>query len=341
MKLPVLILRADASAKIGTGHVTRCLALAQAWKRAGGRAIFVGAVGEGLRAWLGETCEVVPLADAVGSAEEWQVFARVLQAHPVAPVVLDGYGFDAAYQERIRGAGHRLLVIDDTVRLPRYAADLLLNQNIGAEELQYRALPETQFLLGSRYALLREEFVARRGWQRATPARARRVLVTLGGADPGNVTLTIVAALAACGLQELEARIVVGPENPHQERLAEAVARTPRLQLIRFARNMPELMAWADIAISAAGSTCWELCFMMLPMLLVVLADNQEPAAQRLSARGMAHTLGWADRLSATSVAAALAALLDDQAQREQMSAAGRALVDGGGADRVVGSLQA
>ncbi len=328
-----LILRADASTAIGAGHVTRCLALAQAWKRAGGRAIFAGSVGAGLRAWIAENCEF----EAVDNEA---AFISLLARFSRSPVVMDGYRFNGEHYGSIRAAGHWLLVIDDSVRLPHYDADVILNQNIGAEELHYAALPDTKLLLGLRYALLREEFVAFRDWERETPPHARRVLVTMGGADPDNVTLAAVTALRELARSDLEARIIVGPENPHQDQLAAAVDGAPGLQLVRFTRNMPELMAWAEVAISAAGSTMWELCCMMVPMLIVTLADNQAPAAARLVARGIATPLGWGNELRAEDAAAALTDLLDDDARRAAMARAGRTLVDGRGADRVAEALR-
>src|SRR5262249_32858596 len=110
-------------------------------------------------------------------------------AHTPPWLVLDGYHFDAAYQQAIRAAGYRLLVIDDMAHLPQYYADVLLNQNMHATALHYHCNPEATLLLGSCYALLRPEFPAWRGRQRSVPEVARKVLVTMGGSDPDNVTL--------------------------------------------------------------------------------------------------------------------------------------------------------
>src|SRR5207245_1177027 len=103
-------------------------------------------------------------------------------------LVLDGYHFDPAYQEGARASGLRLLVIDDVVHQARYSADILLNQNLDAEHLRYRAGANTELLLGPRYALLRQEFLGWQRWDRSISPVARRVLVTVGGGDPDNVT---------------------------------------------------------------------------------------------------------------------------------------------------------
>ena len=125
----------------------------------------------------------------------------------------------------------------------------------------------TRLLLGTRYVLLRREFWPWRGWRREIPAVARKVLVTLGGGDPDNVTLKVIRALAQVEIEGLEAVVVVGPANPHLEELQAAVKDTPHpIRLESNVTNMPELMAWADVAITAGGSTCWETAFMGLPI---------------------------------------------------------------------------
>ncbi len=223
--LPPLLIRADANSHIGTGHVMRCLALAQAWQAAGGKVIFITACeSEALRRRLiGEKLEVVALSDP----RDWQVVARALAAQPNAWVALDGYHFDTAYQQRFKDAGHRLLVIDDLAQLDRYVADLVLNQNLGAQGLTYAHQPATRLLRGTDYVLLRKEFLSHRETRREAPERARRILVTLGGADPDNVTLTIVRALQRLDADSLEVVVAVGASYPYFDDL-QAATGAPR-----------------------------------------------------------------------------------------------------------------
>src|SRR5207249_1652332 len=121
-----------------------------------------------------------------------------------------------------------------------------------------------------------------------------KVLVTMGGSDPDNVTLKVIQALPQVEVQGLEATVVIGGTNPHYRELEAAILQLPLpIRLERNATNMPELMAWADIAVSAGGTTLWELAFMGLPNLVVVLADNQRPAAAHLGAIGAITNMGW------------------------------------------------
>jgi UDP-2,4-diacetamido-2,4,6-trideoxy-beta-L-altropyranose hydrolase len=250
-------------------------------------------------------------------------------------LVLDGYHFDPAYQQAVRDAGFHLLVIDDKAHLPVYHADILLNQNLGAEKLKYHCDSDTTLLIGSQYVLLRQEFMAWRGWQREIPKVARKVLVTMGGGDPDNVTLKVIHALGQVKVDELEAVIVVGGNNPNYDILKSTLYNLQfKIRLERNVSNMPELMAWADVSISAGGSTCWELAFMGVPSLLLVCADNQCRIAEELSKVGLVINLGWYEHVTTTQIAETFIKILDTTL-RNEMSVKGKILIDGMGAKRV------
>src|SRR5713101_4578984 len=294
MKRAVLLIRADASLAIGTGHVMRCLALAQAWKDGGGNAIFVRAdatpaVEERLR---NEGFEVARAAVLVGSAADAEETAERAHHNGASWVVVDGYEFGAEYQASLKSRGLKVLFIDDNGHAGHYSADLVLNQNAHAREAFYpRRDASTRLLLGPRFAMLRREFTSWRGWKREIPEVARRVLVTMGGSDPDNVTERVVRAILA--QQSLNATVVVGGSNPHLCQLRELVAGAHQnVRLVENVPNMPELMAKTDVAISGAGTTSLEMCFLGLPAMLIVLADNQRAAAEELNRRGAAIILG-------------------------------------------------
>ena len=337
-----LLIRADANAHKGTGHLMRCLALAQGWRGRGGRATFVTACeSDGLRQRLSdEGFQVITLERPYPDPADWEIASEVLAAHPAAWVALDGYHFDSTYQRQIREAGHPLLVIDDTAHLDHYYADVVLNQNIHAERLDYSCEPHTRLLLGTRYALLRSEFLAWRGWQREIPEVARRVLVTLGGSDPDNQTLKVIRALRQVDVDDLEAVVVVGASNPHFDELQSAIRDSQfAVRLVQNVTNVPELMAWADVAVSAGGSTCWELAFMGLSFIGLVLAENQQAIAEGLDVAGVAVNLGWGSNILPVHISADLEQLIHDQPRRRQMSHAGQELIDGNGSGRVVTAM--
>lgn len=337
-----LLLRADAHVAIGTGHVMRCLALAQAWQDAGGRASFImaqstPAVQKRLRS---RNCEILTLDAEGGSIRDAHETAKLARAERADWVVVDGYHFGAEYQLAIKERGLSLLFIDDNGNAASYHADLILNQNIHAEEGLYRLRsPQTRLLLGSRYAMLRREFAAWREWQREFPERARALLVTLGGSDPENLTLRILEGIPS--EQGWHTTVVVGGSNPHLPQLQRWVEdRKSDFQLEVDVIDMGTLMAKSDLAIAAAGTTSWEMCALGLPALLVVAADNQCAVAEELARRGAAENLGWGTKLSAKLVRDRLDALQKSRTIRQAMSMAGRLLVDGLGAERVVLALR-
>jgi len=338
-----LVLRADANTQMGIGHLMRCLALAQAWQAQGGKAVFICA-SESLRQRLSdEGFQVIALERPYPDPADWALTSQVLAAHPGAWVALDGYHFDPSYQLRIKEAVHPLLVIDDMAHLDHYYADVVLNQNIHAAQLDYACEPYTRLLLGTRYVLLRREFWPWRGWQREVPEVARKVLVTLGGSDPDNLTLTVIRALQRVDVDGLEVVAVVGGSNPHFQELEAAIRYSPSGGTIRLVRNvthMPELMAWADVAVSAGGSTCWELAFMGLPGLALILANNQRPVTTGLDAAGVVINLGQPTAMAPIEIARALTELATAPRKRAAMTERGRVLVDGDGAGRVVQQMK-
>jgi spore coat polysaccharide biosynthesis predicted glycosyltransferase SpsG len=232
-------------------------------------------------------------------------------------------------------------VIDDMAHLDYYYADVVLNQNINADRLRYTCESTTRLLLGTCYALLRSEFLAWRGWQRQIPKVAGKILVTLGGGDPDNQTLKIVRALKQVDVDGLETVVVVGASNPHFQGLQSATRNSQSaIRLVRNVTNMSDLMVWADVAVSAGGSTCWEMAFMGLPNVLLVLAENQRGIAEGLAEAGVSLNLGWFKQVMDEHVAEALYGLLGDHNLRQQMSRNGREIVDGVGGERVVSALR-
>jgi len=334
-----LIIRADASTQIGTGHLMRCLALAQAWKDSGGEVTFITACqGEGLIQRLrDEEFDIKLLSSAYPDTADWNFTRDILAGHPGALVVLDGYHFDEVYQRQVRQAGHRLLVIDDIAHLKHYCADILLNQNLHAEQLHYSCEPYTRLLLGTRYVLLRREFLEYKNLQRETPEIAKRLLVTFGGSDPKQYTLIVIEALQTIDVAGLEATVVIG-DNNLQADVVETTARQSSIpiRLVRDARNIPELMAAAHLTVAAAGSTTWELAFMAAPMLLVVVSDNQAANAKALRDTGSAIILDPASVWSATKISQILQQVLHNKELRKTMSQVASTFVDGLGASRVV-----
>ncbi len=383
---------------MGTGHVMRCLALAQAWQDAGGQVVYAMAAGiAGVEARLrAESIEVLSLSVPPGSPEDAAATARAAHARRAAWLVLDGYHFDGRYQRAIHEAGLHLLALDDYGHAEHYWADLVLNQDLNAEEgLYYRREPYTKLLLGTQYVLLRREFLRAARPVRDIPERAGKLLVTLGGADPDNVTKNVLRALGETGrglsqfssrglsqfspdengtVPFLETVVLVGPGNPHWSDLQAEVrsaggdcpdfragdcpnfrptkmglspsmglspwaAGAGNVRLLRDPPNIPELMAWCDLAVTAGGSTLWELAHFGVPSIVLILADNQRPSARLLAERGACLLLGEARQVGPAALSDAIRQLACDGQARAGLSGRIAAIVDGRGAARVCAAL--
>jgi len=340
-----LLIRADASISMGTGHVMRMIALAQAWQDGGGEVVFLCAeITPALEARLKEEGFLLEKIQASpGSREDLEATCAAIARYGAdsIPVALDGYQFDSDFQLGLKKAGCRLLVMDDYGHAAFYHADWVLNQNISArEELYASRAPHTRLLLGTKFALLRREFLKYRGWQRQIPEIARKVLVTLGGADPDNVTGKVIEALSPL---DLEVKVVVGGSNPHLPALREAVVsrktQPAKIELIVNPTDMPGLMAWADLAIAAGGSTAWELTFMGLPSLFMILAENQAAIATELESAGVGICIGRVADFDKDELQIALRRVLENSAERHRTSSAGRNFVDGMGCHRTACQL--
>ena len=339
-----MIIRADASVRIGAGHVLRCIALGQSWQDKGGRVVFLS------------HCETSAIKKRI--LDEGFDFKEVVAPHPDPSdfadtlrmiheygardsahstwVVVDGYHFDAAYQKELKDVGYKVLWIDDYGHAQHYYADLILNQNVSVDESLYQHRETyTRLLLGTRYALLRREFREWTNWRREVPEVAQKVLITLGGSDPDNVTLKVIQALKQIDISGLEAKIIVGPANPNTRTLQQEIGKNSNLQLIKNAENMTELMAWADVAIAAGGSTSWELALMGLPSLLVILADNQSSIVCEMSKAGAAINLGYAEKLTSADITHKINTILNESKTRSLLCTNAKALIDGFGASRV------
>ncbi len=335
---PLLLLRADASAAQGSGHVMRCLALGAAWRSAGGRVEFACAECPSALAQriAGADARLNWVDTAPGTVEDAQATSKLASSMRAAWMAADNYAFGAEWQRIVRQAGTTMLVFDDYGHAERWHADALLNQNAHALPESYeKVAPGVELLLGSRFLLLRPEFGAWRAWNRPADRKTRSLLVTLGGTDPRNVTLRILEHLDLA--EGWMARVIAGGSNPHVAELERFCSSHPQFSFQHDPPDMAKLMAESDLGIVAGGGTAWEAAFMGLPSVIVRLAENQRAVAGALAAAGAGVDIG--EELAA--IPTQISQLAADREGRAQMSARGRSLIDGRGAERVVLALRA
>lgn len=336
--MPSLLIRVDADDRIGFGHLTRCLALAGGWPGP-----VIVAQSDPLSERI-EAAGALPasIQAARGSTDDARAAAALARTAGAAWIVIDGYHFGPEYQQVLAAADLRVLCIDDNGEAGHYTCDVVVNQNLHADASMYgRRDARTALLLGPDYVLLREGFLCPRQPADAVAPVARRILVTLGGGDAGAALPAVIEGLAAVDLPALDVTIVTGRLDDGGARLRQhAAGIRGTVTTLERTDAMWELMTAADLAVSAGGSTSWELAYMGVPAVTITMAANQVGAVAALVHRGVVEGLGPARDLAPQAVASAVERLARDAGRRSRMRTAGQALIDGRGVSRIVATMQ-
>ena len=329
-----VVIRPDVGPAVGTGHVVRMMALGEACCNLGASVTMVcGDLPAGLvQRLIGCGIDVHQLKNALcdaNDAEETLEFARRNNADWI---VIDGYGFDASYQELMAQTDAVLMMMDDgTVADPKIV-DVVLNQNVYASTQK----EDAAFLGGCNYTLLRSQFLsAAASESKKTRQFARRILVTLGGCDDENWTDRVLRSMSFGGASKLIVDVVVGVGYQHLDSLLELKRELPfHVRIHRNVDRMVDVMQRADFAITAGGSTCYELARCGVPALAIPVAPNQVPIVEALDTMGtlVAFDPEKEDRKDLSRLTRKL---LRDSEARDRMSRLGRKLVDGKGAFRI------
>ena len=324
-----VVFRADASVTQGSGHLMRCLTLAEAVRDRGHEAVFVSAISA--VGWLAEHLAATGFDVHPAVADELDAGA-VLALDPDW-VVVDSYRIDAGAISGLAARAHVLAVVDGETR--GIDAALYLDQNLGAER---QPPPATGTMLaGARFALVRGEIVAQRRPEPEALRRPPRVTAFIGGTDPTGVIVGVAAQLAVVRA-EFELTIVT-PEAWHRgvraalgSRAATVLAPTPEL---------PALLGDADVIVSAAGTSAWDVCTLGIPALFIGVVDNQSASLAEVVERGLALGIDLGEGEPVELVAGHLGRLLSDASLRRDLSARCLRLFDGRGAQRVVEAMEA
>lgn len=336
-----IVIRADAGGQLGTGHVMRMIALAQAWQDGGGKVIFACATCPPAVLERLEKEGFVVLAKDLkaGSADDLAWTQQLAGTSDAQWVVLDGYHFLETFQKALCDHCIRVMAVDDCGHCGNWAAHAVLNGNLHAEpppQMDAASAVYTVFLSGPRFALLRREFQANPNLPAPDPEKRLRILITFGGVDPPGAALRIVRALAPiASCRSLHVRVLTGAANPRAAEFAKLAARHPQwLEAKSAVDDMPGEYAWADRIISAGGSSCLEWLRYRKPGWVVSIAGNQQPIIAALEKQNLAATGGrMEDFPDDASLAAALETWLD------QEPAIPRPVVDAWGAARVAAWL--
>ena len=356
--------RVDASIQIGTGHVMRCLTLANALTKKGHKCFFVcrdhnGHLGKLIKAkgfvlyLLPNTGKTISPDLLAGNSHapwlgvSWEFdlnqTMNILRGQFVDWLVIDHYALDNYWEELASRVVKHILVIDDLADRQHHC-DLLLDQTFGRKAGDYSLLlpASCEIICGSQYALLRPEFAALRSdsLERRTKPKLNNLLISMGGVDKDNVTGQILDALKNCELtNDCKIVVILGSTAPWLNFVKEQVKTLPWLVEVKSGvNNVAELMADSDLAIGAAGSTSWERCCLGIPTAMLVLAENQKFAAKLLEKAGAVKLMSLEGILQGE-----LSNLINDiqtPSVYNQLSASAAALTNGKGCQYVINKME-
>jgi UDP-2,4-diacetamido-2,4,6-trideoxy-beta-L-altropyranose hydrolase len=338
-------IRTDASSRIGSGHVMRCKTLAEELRSRGAEVRFIcrehpGNLIQLLRS-SGHLVSVLPASKASRIARRehahdyalWlgvahsEDAARTLEAlGDFTPdwLVVDHYGFDAAWERLLRPHVGGILVIDDLANR-EHDCDLLLDQNLHADMSErYAGLTpaHAMLLLGPKFVLLRPEFQKARATLRARDGSVRRILVFFGGVDSTRQTEKVLAIIGQLRRPEITWDVVVGAQNPRAKAIELLCREISNTNFHCQITNMAELMVYADLAVGAGGSASWERCALGLPAILLSTADNQRETTAALEQAGAVWHLGKPSDVTAAMLTEAIRHAFSEPEMLRRMSRA-------------------
>ena len=353
------IFRVDASEKIGSGHLFRCLTLASCLRDRGFSISFACSalpdsmativLNEGFKlislSVEFELSDQVNVERTLGHREQEADAIALLESGEVSGtswIIVDHYGLDEHWERLVRPHCEHMLAIDDLANR-HHVSDILLDQNLGSQKrFQYRTLTlsSTRLLLGPEFALLRPEFLSGRSRVTIRQGGVRRVLVSFGGVDPTNEASKTVQALKRTPGISNGIDVVAGAGNPNAENLRRLCMEDRRIRFYREVSNMAELMAQADLAIGGCGATSWERCAMYLPAVAVVVSENQREIAAGLLEANAAEIVGWHTNVSDKDIELVVVNLCESPSHLTDLSRAAGCLVDGKGVQRVMNEME-
>lgn len=323
-----LVIRAEASEKIGLGHIKRCLTLARAIK------------GEDLLVQFAGTNHLTrQIAEDSGFPfiyiKDNRDFISFLEEELVSIVIIDNYDISEDELKMIKALIPVVAYVDDLCAFD-YPVDIVINGNINAEYLPYPKPSSKKLLLGPKYNMISEVYSNLP--MRKVSLMVEKIMITTGGTDNYNLTETLIHWIR--GTEEfssMELHVVIGSGFKNREVLKSLMY--TNVYLYENLNDLSGLMRIADMAISSSGSTLYELCASGVPTLSVIIADNQADIANHMNKNGLVKCMGWYHNLDKDIVVNEIKSLCDSYAKRADMIEKQQLLLDGKGVNRIVNEI--
>jgi UDP-2,4-diacetamido-2,4,6-trideoxy-beta-L-altropyranose hydrolase len=339
-----IVFRTDASFNIGTGHVMRCLTLADELRQKGTDINFIcrEEPGNMISYIKNRGYKVHQLPGEIDIETDRRLTKEILSKYETKSdwLIIDHYDIDISYESPLRDHVKMIMVIDDLANR-KHDCDLLLDQSHSKYDNRYNDLvPEDCIqLLGPKCALLRPQFQMARVNLRKMDGGVNRILVFMGGADSNKITSKALRAIHMLDRSEIATDVVIGNLNPYYNEIKTLTSKIPNTICHHNVENMTKLMSSADLCIGAGGTTTWERCCVGLPTITIVLAENQKDISESLDKEGALINLGWYQNVTENNIKEVIEGLINNPQKMASMSDKSRSLVDGEGVIRVVDTI--
>ncbi len=327
-----IIFRVDGHQDVGLGHVIRCLALAD-MLRDEFQIVFASQKrdDEVLNIICKEGFDLIELPTEDNYEKDAERLLTYLDKGTI--LVLDGYQFRETFQLTVRPHCHKLVCIDDIHSYHLYA-DVIINHSEHAKYAKYSCEPYTQLYLGGKYALLRNPFLKKAGFNRTFEKPIENIMICMGGADPTNQTLRIIQAIDLIKLN-LTVNVVIGVANPNYQMISQWVGENENSKLrVNLLSNlsdseMCEQLMNNDFLFTPGSTTAWEACCIGIPMIVGVIADNQICIAEILEKKHAALNIGWYKSNSVDEIKTQYLELINDKNRLQRFIVQQKMIVDG------------
>lgn len=337
----MIFFRTDGNSQIGAGHIMRCLSIAEMARENGKKCIFITASDDMTSVIKDKLFDNIVLKSDFRNMESENIIP-ILREYTNPTIIVDSYYVSKAYLKSIKRYceenGGKLIYIDD-IKKYAYPCNVLINYQIHGSIGEYNSIYEDEekpkFIVGTNYVPLRKEFLS--SINRNINEKADNIIVTTGGSDPEHLTIELVKI--AKNINKTF-HFVIGAVNADRNLIEQEAENCTNINIHINVTNISEIMHNCDVAISAAGSTLYELCATQTPTVTFVLAENQVPIAEGFSDKGIIYNCGDVRKLGANILAEQLmkeALLLCENYDRRCLLAKEmKNVVDGYGADRIL-----
>ncbi len=335
-------IRVDANTEIATGHVIRCLTIADEIQRRGREIVFITADHCADELIHSRGFESICLNSKWNDlSSEIPIIIKLIKSRKISEILIDSYFVTYKYLQWLCQY-IKVIYLDDLGKI-NYPIDVLVNYNIYAHEISYKKLigfNNTKFLLGEKYTPLRREFY---NIQRSYRDSLKAVLISTGGADKYNIAENIIKnILKESYFSNIQFYVISGSLNHNRLSLVELSRQNRNIHICENISIISELMCRCDIAISACGTTMYELCACGLPVITFSFADNQIPGANGFAKKMLAFNCGdyrYDTKKTIYNIKNNLKKLIYNSSLRKEMYENARKLVDGKGAIRIVDEI--